>query len=138
MAAFLLLALVGLAAGEGGEITLPAEDNVVLLTLNLERDERVDFSWSATASVTFEVENLAGTRHLSREGQMGSGTFVVPATGTYVFALDNDNPFVVTSEWTVEKQQPLPILLIGVVVGVVLALALLVFLWLRRRPRSPS
>ncbi len=127
--------LVPLATGDQGQITVPRTDNVVVLTLDLKQGAIVDFSWSANGSVTFRVENLAGTNtFVDRAGQTGTGSWEVMADGSYTFEFRNPGEFPVTVQWTISERPVLAASLVYFLVAlVVVAVAFIGFLLLRRK-----
>ncbi len=133
----LALILSPLAAAEQSQITIPHNEKVVVLTLDLKRGDIVEFSWSANGSVTFRIEDLAGTQtFVDQVGQTGSGNWEVPADGSYVFQFRNTSDlFSVTVQWTVNHHSPLPptsvYFLVALAIGV---FAMAVFLTLRKKP----
>lgn len=136
----LALAVSPLTTAEQDVITLQSEDDAVVLTLDLNQGDLVDYSWSADASLDFRVENVTGdTKFIDRSGQVGSGTFEVPADGTYTFEFRNRNDFAVTLEWTIDRRTefPLPLFLSILIPVIAVAILVAVFLLTRRR-RPPS
>ncbi len=131
----LALAFSPLAAAEQGQITIPRTDRVTVLTLDLNQGDIIDFNWSANGSVTFRVENLAGTNtFVDRAGQTGSGNWEVMTDGSYTFELRNPSDFPVTVQWTVSRR---PVLATSFVYSLVAlaagALALSAFFVLRKK-----
>ena len=131
----LALFLTPLTAGEQGQITIPRTDKVVVLTLDLSKGDIVDFSWSANSSVTFRVENLAGTNtFVDRAGQTGSGNWEVMADGSYTFEFRNPSDLPVTVHWEITRRPVLAASLVYSLVALAIAaLAFAAFIVLRKK-----
>ena len=134
-------ALSPAVAAEQGQLTITPGRDAVALTLNLNRGDGVDYSWSADASVDFRLEDLAGTTtFVDRPGQVGSGTFQAPTDGAFTFSFRNRNTISVTVQWTVNLRGALTPTL-GILLAasaIVVGGIVLVLLLRRQRTRSPK
>ena len=135
----LALVLSPLAAADSAQITIPHNGRVTVLTLDLKKNDSVSFSWTANASVTFQINDLAGNNYVNQPGQTGSGSWNVPADNSYVFNFRNTNDLSSASvQWTINTTTAAissTYLLIGL--AVVLAVVLIV-VWTIAKKRSPS
>ncbi len=111
------LLVIPIVVAEQGQIAIPADNRVTVLTLDLKKGDVVDFSWSGNSSVTFRVENLTGDNLVNRSGQTGSGNWEAPADGTYTFQFRNTNQFWVQVQWTVDRRGVLPVTVVYFIVG---------------------
>lgn len=128
----LLCFLPALATAEQGGITLGGNQDSVVLTLDLKTGDWVDYSWSASVSLDFRVENAGGTNtFVDRSGQVGSGAFQAPTDGSYRFEFRNQNNEAAGGQWAITKRAESPVML--VLLAAVLAVAAIAFLVLRRR-----
>ena len=135
----LALVLSPLAAADSAQITIPHNGRVTVLTLDLKKNDSVSFSWTANASVTFQINDLAGNNYVNQQGQTGGGSWNVPADNSYVFNFRNPSGTSSASvQWTINSTPSsvtTSYLLIGI--AVVLAVVLIV-VWAMLKKRSPS
>ena len=133
-------ALSPAVAAEQGQLTITPGRDVVALTLNLNRGDGVDYSWSADASVDFRLEDLAGTTtFVDRPGQVGSGTFQAPTDGAFTFSFRNRNTITVTVQWTVNLRGALtPTLGILLAASAIVVGGIVLVLVLRRQRTRPN
>lgn len=137
LAMFLMVLLAALAAAEGGGINLAANEDAVVLTLDLKAGEWVDYSWSANVSLDFRIENAGGTNtFVDRSGMVGSGAFQAPTDGSYRFEFRNRNDERASGQWTITKRAELPIVLLLLAAAAAIAAVVLVFL--RRKGKKPA
>ena len=141
IAALFALALIlsPLAAADSAQITIPHNGRVTVLTLDLKKNDSVSFSWTANASVTFQINDLAGNNYVNQQGQTGSGSWNVPADNSYVFNFRNPSDASAASvQWTINSTSiaiSTTYLLIGLAVALVVVL---VVIWTMAKKRSPS
>ena len=135
----LALVLTPLAAADSATITIPHNGRVTVLTLDLKKNDSLSFSWTANASVTFQINDLSGNNYVNQIGQTGSGSWNVPADNSYVFNFRNSNDASAASvQWTINSNSvaiSTTYLLTGL--AVVLAVVLVV-VWTIVKKRSPS
>lgn len=135
----LALVLSPLAAADSAQITIPHNGRVTVLTLDLKKNDSVSFSWTANASVTFQINDLVGNNYVNQPGQTGSGSWNVPADNSYVFNFRNSNEASSASvQWTINNN-PAAISTTYLLIGLAVALAaVLVVVWTvaKRRPKS--
>ena len=135
----LALVLSPLAAADSAQITIPHNGRVTVLTLDLKKNDRVSFSWTSNASVTFQINNLTGNNFVNQQGQTGSGSWNVPADNSYVFNFRNANDLSSASvQWTINTT-PAAISTTYLLIGVAVALAVvLIVVWTIAKKRSPK
>ena len=135
----LALILSPLAVADSAQITIPHNGRVTVLTLDLKKNDSVSFSWTANASVTFQINDLAGNNYVNQPGQTGSGSWNVPADNSYVFNFRNTNDASSASvQWTMNTA-PASVSTTYLLIGIAVVLAVvLVVVWTmaKRRPKS--
>ena len=136
LALLLSVLLAGVVAAESGTVTISAFNRSDVLSLALRNGDVVEFSWSATSSIEFEVERVGAAAPLfTQVGQVGQGSLTIPADGTYVFRFRNENPASTTVNWTITRRLDVVPWIVGALVAVVLGFFAFA-LWRQRRRRT--
>ena len=135
------LILSPIAAADQASITIPHNGRVTVLTLDLKQNDNVSFSWTANASVTFQINDASGTNYVSQVGQTGNGNWNVPADNSYVFTFHNtSNLNTVTVQWTINHSTPISVTTAYLLVGIAFVLVIATtFIWtMNKKHASPK
>ncbi len=136
----LALILSPLAAADQAQITIPHNGRATVTTLDLKRNDTVSFSWTANASVTFQINDLSGNNYVSQAGQTGNGNWNVPSDNSYVFNFRNTSDlFAVTIQWTINHSTPISFTSAYFLVGIAIVLvAVMTVVWTMSKKHTPQ
>ncbi len=136
----LALILSPLAAADQAQITISHNGRVTVLTLDLKRDDTVSFSWTANASVSFQINDLSGNNYVSQVGQTGNGNWNVPADNSYVFNFRNTSDlFAVTVQWTINHSTSISVTSAYFLVGIAIVLVVVTTaVWTMHKKHTPQ
>ncbi len=136
----LALILSPLVAADQAQITIPHNGRVTVTTLDLKRNDTVSFSWTANASVTFQINDLFGNNYVSQVGQTGNGNWNVPSDNSYVFNFRNPSDlFAVMVQWTINHSTPISATSAYFLVGIAIVLvAVMAVVWTMSKKHTPQ
>ena len=136
----LALILSPLVAADSAQITIPHDGRVTVLTLDLKRNDSVNFSWTANTSVTFQINDVLGNSYVNQAGQSGSGNWNVPSDNSYVFDFRNSSGISAASvQWTINHTTPISVTTSYLLAAVAIVLAVFTtFIWTMHRKHAPS
>ncbi len=132
------LLVVPIAVAEQGEISISFFGRVTVLTLDLKKGDIVDYNWSGNSSVNLRIENLTGDDFVDRSGQTGSGSWEVPADGTYTFQFRNNNFSVAQVQWTIDRRGIVPVTMVYFIIGLVAIVVATTAIYALRKHHAPS
>lgn len=134
----LALILTPFAVADSAQITIPHNGRVTVLTLALKNGDSVSFSWTANASVTFQINDLLGNNYVNQQGQTGSGSWNVPADNSYLFSFRNlSDASAASVQWTINHSTSITTTYLLIGVAVFLAVVMIVIAtMLKKHPSS--
>jgi hypothetical protein len=133
------LILSPLAAADQASITIPHNGRATVLTLDLKQNDNVSFSWTANASVTFQINDASGNNYLTDVGQTGNGNWNVVSDNSYVFNFRNTNGlYTVTVQWTINHNTPISVTTAYLLVGIAFVLVIAtIFIYTMNKKHTP-
>ena len=122
-------------------VTIPQNQDFIVSTLTVQRDDRIDWFFSSSGQVDFRISLEGGRTFVTVIGTEGEGRFTAPINGTFNFKFENLVPDasvnVTYSISEFESVASFALMVVLVVLIIVMLILLIAFVTIRGRSPIP-